>query len=169
MHLNKVLNPSPTTHIPASGAGEYLTFSLGAENYALEILKVQEIRGYDSVTKVVNTPDFIKGVVNLRGKIVPIVDLRIKFNLNLCAYDAFTVVIILNLNGHDVGIVVDSVSDVVDLKPAQMREIPELVTTIDTRHLVGLATIENRMLIIVDIEKLMSTQEMALIESVTVN
>lgn len=169
MQLQKVVEPRPTTHIPSSAAGEYLTFSLGAESYALEILKVQEIRGYDSVTKVLNTPEFIKGVVNLRGKIVPIVDLRIKFNLHRSEYDEFTVVIILNLNGHDVGIVVDSVSDVIDLKAVQISEVPSLVTTIDTKHLVGLATIENRMLIIVDIEKLMSAQEMTLIESVTLN
>jgi purine-binding chemotaxis protein CheW len=150
-------------------AGEYLTFVLGSEEYGLEILKVQEIRGYDAVTQIANTPDFIKGVVNLRGKIVPIVDLRIKFHLGKVEYDEFTVVIILNLNGRVVGIVVDGVSDVMALKDDQIREVPSLVTSIDTKYIVGLATVEARMLILVDIEQLMSSQEMALIDSVAVH
>jgi purine-binding chemotaxis protein CheW len=152
-----------------SVAGEYLTFVLGTEEYGLEILKVQEIRGYDAVTQIANTPDFIKGVVNLRGKIVPIVDLRIKFHLGKVEYDEFTVVIILNLNGRVVGIVVDGVSDVVALKDDQIRDVPSLVTSIDTKYIVGLATVEQQMLILVDIEQLMSSQEMALIDSVAVH
>jgi purine-binding chemotaxis protein CheW len=148
-----------------NAAGEYLTFVLGTEQYGLEILKVQEIRGYDAVTQIANTPDFIKGVVNLRGKIVPIVDLRIKFKLGKVAYDEFTVVIILNLSGRIVGIVVDGVSDVMALKEDQLREVPSLVTSIDTKYIVGLATVEQHMLILVDIEKLMSSQEMELIDA----
>ncbi len=147
-----------------SAAGEYLTFVLGDEEYGIEILKVQEIRGYDAVTQIANTPDFIKGVVNLRGKIVPIVDLRIKFHLGKVVYDEFTVVIILNLGGRVVGIVVDGVSDVMDLKEDQLRDVPSLVTSIDTKYIVGLATVEQQMLILVDIEQLMSSQEMALID-----
>ena len=99
-----------------TAAGEYLTFVLGSEQYGIEILKVQEIRGYDAVTQIANMPSFIKGVVNLRGKIVPIVDLRIKFNLGKVEYNEFTVVIILNLSGRIVGIVVDGVSDVRELR-----------------------------------------------------
>jgi purine-binding chemotaxis protein CheW len=137
---------------------------LGDEEYGIEILKVQEIRGYDAVTQIANTPDFIKGVVNLRGKIVPIVDLRIKFHLGKVVYDEFTVVIILNLGGRVVGIVVDGVSDVMDLKEDQLRDVPSLVTSIDTKYIVGLATVEQQMLILVDIEQLMSSQEMALID-----
>lgn len=152
-----------------SVAGEYLTFVLGTEEYGLEILKVQEIRGYDAVTQIANTPDFIKGVVNLRGKIVPIVDLRIKFHLGKVEYDEFTVVIILNLNGRVVGIVVDGVSDVMALKDDQIRDVPSLVTSIDTKYIVGLATVDQQMLILVDIEQLMSSQEMALIDSVAVH
>lgn len=152
-----------------SAAGEYLTFVLGTEEYGLEILKVQEIRGYDAVTQIANTPDFIKGVVNLRGKIVPIVDLRIKFHLGKVEYDEFTVVIILNLHGRVVGIVVDGVSDVMALKDDQIRDVPSLVTSIDTKYIVGLATVEQQMLILVDIEQLMSSQEMALIDSVAVH
>ena len=146
--------------------GEYLTFILGNEEYGIEILKVQEIRGYDAVTKIANTPDFIKGVINLRGTIVPIVDLRLRFNLGTADYNEFTVVIILNLSGRIMGIVVDGVSDVITLQAAQLRAVPDLVSTIDTKYLLGLGTVENRMLILVDIESLMTSHEMALIDSV---
>lgn len=154
-----------TGSIAKSAAGEYLTFVLGNEEYGLEILKVQEIRGYDTVTQIANTPDFIKGVVNLRGKIVPIVDLRIKFNLGKVEYDEFTVVIILNLGGRVVGIVVDGVSDVMALTEDQIRDVPSLVTSIDTKYIVGLATVEQQMLILVDIEQLMSSPEMELLDA----
>ena len=120
------------------------------------------------MTQIANTPDFIKGVVNLRGKIVPIVDLRIKFNLGKVEYNEFTVVIILNLGGRVVGIVVDGVSDVMALKAEQMRDVPSLVTNIDTKYIVGLATVEEQMLILVDIDKLMKSEEMELIDTVTV-
>lgn len=159
----EVVNNNPNASLK-SAAGEYLTFVLGEEEYGIEILKVQEIRGYDAVTPIANTPNFIKGVVNLRGKIVPIVDLRIKFNLGKVVYDEFTVVIILNLSGRVVGIVVDGVSDVMALKDDQLREVPSLVTSIDTKYIVGLATVEQQMLILVDIEQLMTSQEMALLD-----
>ncbi|MDX1914528.1 MAG: chemotaxis protein CheW [Methylophilus sp.] len=164
MNMNTEVTSSNAGNNLKSAAGEYLTFVLGTEQYGIEILKVQEIRGYDAVTQIANTPDFIKGVVNLRGKIVPIVDLRIKFHLGKVEYDEFTVVIILNLNGRIVGIVVDGVSDVMALKEEQLREVPSLVTSIDTKYIVGLATVEQHMLILVDIEKLMSSQEMELID-----
>lgn len=153
-------------NIPDAPVGEYLTFTLGAEEYGIEILKVQEIRGYDAVTKIANTPDFIKGVINLRGAIVPIVDLRLRFNLGNVEYNEFTVVIILNLGGRIVGIVVDGVSDVITLQASQLRAVPDLVSTIDTKYLVGLGTVESRMLILVNIESLMNGQDMALIDSV---
>ena len=164
----EVVSNKPAANLK-SAAGEYLTFVLGDEEYGIEILKVQEIRGYDAVTQIANTPDFIKGVVNLRGKIVPIVDLRIKFHLGKVVYDEFTVVIILNLGGRVVGIVVDGVSDVMDLKEDQLRDVPSLVTSIDTKYIVGLATVEQQMLILVDIEQLMGSQEMELIDSVAVH
>ena len=169
MSTETASSATPTANSKAkSAAGEYLTCVLGTEEYGLEILKVQEIRGYDAVTQIANTPDFIKGVVNLRGKIVPIVDLRIKFHLGKVEYDEFTVVIILNLNGRVVGIVVDGVSDVMALKDDQIRDVPSLVTSIDTKYIVGLATVEQQMLILVDIEQLMSSQEMALLDTVAV-
>lgn len=148
-------------------AGEYLTFLLGAEQYGIDILKVQEIRGYDPVTQIANLPPFIKGVVNLRGKIVPIVDLRIKFDLGDIVYDEFTVVIILNLNGRIIGIVVDGVSDVRELYEENLRDMPSIVARIDTNYITGLATIESEMLILVDIEKLMTSDEMELMDKPT--
>lgn len=148
---------------------EHLTFVLGDESYGIEILKVQEIRGYDVVTKIANTPDFIKGVVNLRGLIVPIVDLRIKFGLGKVEYDEFTVVIILNLRGRVIGIVVDGVSDVMNLQENQVRAVPDIVASIDTKYITGLATVDEKMFILVDIEQLMNSQEMALIDGVSIH
>jgi len=131
---------------------EYLTFTLGAEEYGVEILKVQEIRGYEAVTKIANAPAFIKGVSNLRGTIVPIVDMRIKFNLGEAEYNQFTVVIILNVAGRIVGMVVDSVSDVIELKPEQIRPAPDFSSSLDTKYITGLGTVDERMLILMDIE-----------------
>lgn len=147
-------------------SSEYLTFVLGDEFYGLDILKVQEIRGYDAVTKIANTPDFIKGVINLRGLIVPIVDLRIKFHLGSITYDALTVVIILNLGGRVAGIVVDGVSDVMNLPDNQIRVVPDIVASIDTKYITGLATVEEKMLVLVDIEHLMTSPEMELTDVV---
>jgi purine-binding chemotaxis protein CheW len=143
---------------------EYLAFRLGAEQYALDILQAQEIRGYDSVTRIANAPDFIKGVVNLRGVIVPIVDMRVKFNLDTPAYDQFTVVIILNVANRIIGMVVDGVSDVITLTPEQIKPAPEMGAALNTDYLIGIGTIDERMLILVDIDKLMSSAEMGLIE-----
>lgn len=166
MSMTADTNTNPATgNSMKNAAGEYLTFVLGKEQYGIEILKVQEIRGYDAVTQIANMPSFIKGVVNLRGKIVPIVDLRIKFNLGKVEYNEFTVVIILNLSGRIVGIVVDGVSDVRELHEEHLREVPALVTRIDTKYIVGLATVEDEMLILVDIEKLMTSNEMELLDN----
>lgn len=143
---------------------EYLAFRLGEEEYGIDIQKVQELRGYDAVTRIANAPEFIKGVVNLRGIIVPIVDMRIKFNLGMPTYDQFTVVIIINIGGRVVGMVVDSVSDVVTLTAEQVKPAPEMGTVLDTAYLIGLGTLDQRMLILVDIDHLMSSAEMGLIE-----
>ncbi len=145
-------------------ANEFLTFRLGKEEYGIEILKVQEIRGYDSVTQIANAPEFIKGVVNLRGIIVPIIDMRIKFRLGNADYDQFTVVIILNVAGRVMGIVVDGVSDVISLDADQMRPTPGFGSVFDTEYIMGLGTVDQRMLILIDIEKLMSSSDMGLIE-----
>ena len=154
-----------TVNTSGSAGGEYLTFTLGKEEYGMEILKVQEIRGYDAVTAIANTPAFIKGVVNLRGIIVPIVDLRIKFNLGNVDYNETTVVIILNLSHRVVGVVVDSVSDVLTLTLEQIKAAPSLSASLETKYITGLGTIDQRMLILVDIEKLMSSREMELMDT----
>ena len=144
---------------------EFLTFALGEEEYGVEILKVQEIRGYEAVTRIANAPAFIKGVINLRGIIIPVVDMRIKFNLGEPVYDQFTVVIILNIGGRIVGMVVDSVSDVTTLTPEQVKPAPEMGSAFSTDYLIGLGTIDERMLILVDIDRLMSSAEMGLIDT----
>jgi len=141
---------------------EVLSFRLGKEEYGISILKVQEIRGYDAVTRIANAPAFLKGVINLRGQIVPIVDMRIRFALGQAEYDAFTVVIILNIGRQVIGMVVDSVSDVVTLAPEQVRPAPSIGGGIDADHLLGLGTVGERMLILLDIERLMASPDMGL-------
>jgi len=143
---------------------EYLTFTLASETYGIDILKVQEIRGYDSVTRIANTPEFIKGVINLRGVIVPIVDLRIKFQAAQVTYHEFTVVIIINVLGKVVGIVVDGVSDVIELPPQSIKPAPEFGASLDTRYITGLGTLNDQMLILVDIEKLIGSDELQIME-----
>ncbi|AEG71292.1 MULTISPECIES: chemotaxis protein CheW [Ralstonia solanacearum species complex] len=145
-----------------SGGEEYLAFTLGREEYGIDILKVQEIRGYETVTRIANAPEFIKGVINLRGIIVPIVDLRIKFELERVEYNQYTVVIILNLSDRVVGIVVDGVSDVLTLQSQQIKPAPEFSGALDTEYIRGLGSIDERMLILVDIEKLLLSADMAL-------
>jgi purine-binding chemotaxis protein CheW len=145
---------------------EFLVFTLGAEEYGIDILKVQEIRGYDSVTRIANAPSFIKGVINLRGIIVPIVDMRLKFNLGRVEYDNQTVVIILNVAHRVVGMVVDGVSDVLTLAHEQVMPAPEFGAALATEYITGLGTVEGRMLILMDIEKLMTSREMELVDSV---
>lgn len=151
--------------VPGAAAGEFLTFTLGTEEYGVDILKVQEIRGYDAVTKIANAPEFIKGVVNLRGIIVPIVDMRIKFNLGDVEYNQFTVVIILNVAQRVVGMVVDSVSDVIMLSADKIKPAPDFAAQFDVGYLIGLGTVDDRMLILMDIERLMSGSEMGLTDS----
>lgn len=145
---------------------EFLIFTLGNEEYGIDILKVQEIRGYDQVTCIANTPAFIKGVTNLRGVIVPIIDLRVKFAQQDVSYDENTVVIVLNFGQRVVGIVVDGVSDVLSLTTDQIRPAPEFAVTLATEYLTGLGSLGERMLILVDIEKLLSSEEMSLVDNV---
>jgi purine-binding chemotaxis protein CheW len=144
-------------------AREFLTFTLGAEEYGVEILKVQEIRGYDTVTRIPDAPDFIKGVINLRGTIVPVVDMRLKFRLGKADYNALTVMIILTVAGRVVGMVVDGVSDVVALTAEQVRPAPEFGAAVGAQFLTGIGTLDSRMLILLDIEKLMTSPDMALV------
>ena len=150
-----------------NGRNEFLAFfTLGSEEYGIDILKVQEIRGYETVTRIANAPEFLKGVINLRGIIVPVVDMRIKFKLGTPTYDQFTVVIILNIGGRIMGMVVDSVSDVTTLAQEQIKPAPDMGTAFDGDYLIGLGTVDERMLILVDIDKLMSSAEMGLVEKI---
>lgn len=144
------------------GVQEYLTFTLGKEEYAMDILKVQEIRGYDSVTRIANSPDFMKGVINLRGVIVPIIDMRIKFNLGDVVYDEFTVVIIMKVLGRVIGMVVDGVSDVVTLPADQIKPAPEFGSSINAEYITGIGTVNEQMLILTDIERLIGSADMQL-------
>ena len=164
MQLTQAVQEVPTEGVLANN--EFLTFTLGKEEYGIDILKVQEIRGYDAVTAIANTPEFIKGVINLRGIIVPIVDMRIKFNLGKVTYDELTVVIILNVAKRVVGMVVDGVSDVISLTPEQIKPAPQFSATMDTKYLKGLGAVEERMLILVDIEELMASSDMELMDRI---
>lgn len=141
---------------------EMLTFRLGDEEYGIDILRVQEIRGYEAPTRIANAPAHVKGVINLRGVIVPIVDLRLKFGLAEAGYDRFTVVIILNVGQRVVGAVVDSVSDVIEIAPDQVRAAPELEAGVDASHITGIGTLGERMLVLIDIERLMLSTQMKL-------
>jgi purine-binding chemotaxis protein CheW len=152
------------TGAAATPIREFLAFKLGPEEYGIDILRVQEIRSYEEPTRIANAPPFIKGVVNLRGVIVPIVDMRMKFNLEQVSYDSFTVVIVLNIGRQVVGMVVDGVSDVVTLTPEQLRPVPEFNSVIQSDHLLAIGAVDNRMLILVDIERLMSGAAMGLVE-----
>ncbi|HYP85636.1 chemotaxis protein CheW [Variovorax sp.] len=158
---------APAASTSTSGAGrlEVVSFTLGDEEYGIDIQKVQELRGYDAVTRIANAPDYIKGVVNLRGTIVPIIDMRIKFGLGEPTYDQFTVVLVLNVAGRVLGMVVDSVSDVITLAAEQIKPPPQMGSVLDTDYLIGLGVLEGRMLILVDIDRLMSGEELVRIET----
>jgi purine-binding chemotaxis protein CheW len=145
---------------------EFLSFRLGEEEYGIDILAVREIRAYEKPTRIANTPAFIRGVINLRGVIVPIVDLRIKFGLATAQYNSLTVVIILKVSNRVVGIVVDSVSDVLPLRQDEIRPAPEFNSNIQASFIRGLATVQERMLILMDIEGLMASRDMSLVEPV---
>lgn len=167
------LRNTPSRQVRHAPPGrEYLTFRLGSEEYGIDILKVQEIRSYEPPTKIANAPSYLKGVVNLRGVIVPIVDLRIKFNcLNAngeAEINTFTVVIVLNVRGRVVGAVVDSVSDVMQLTEQMIQPAPEMSNSIvDTTYITGIANVSDRLLILMDIESLMGSAEMGLINSLS--
>lgn len=167
--METVQPPSSLSRQPArvaqvgADAGQYLTLRLGDEEYAIDILRVQEIRSYEEPTKMVNSPSFIKGVVNLRGVIVPIVDLRLKLNIAKVVYDEFTVVIILNIRGIVVGAVVDAVSDVVTLSAENIKPAPQFESGIESRYIVGLANLDDRMLIVMNMEALMNNAELGMV------
>jgi len=165
MSRNKELSSHEQSGKSSLASAEYIIFSLDTETYGLDVLKVQEIRQYGAVTKIANTPEFIKGVINLRGLIVPIVDMRIKFNLGQARYDESTIVIVLNISNRIIGMVVDGVTDVLEIETSELKALPDIVANIDTQYITGLATYEEQMIVLVDIERLMNSHEMALIDS----
>jgi len=150
-------------HATREATREVLVFVLGKEEYGVDILKVQEIRGYEKVTPIPAAPAYLKGVVNLRGIIVPVIDLRIKFGMADPKYDSFTVVIILRLATRVIGMVVDGVSDVVALAPSEVKPAPQLGSLVDSSFLAGLATQGDRMVLLLDIERFLSSAELNLL------
>jgi purine-binding chemotaxis protein CheW len=148
---------------PPGSAMEFLAFTLGGEEYGIDIQTVQELRSYGPVTQIANAPAFMKGVVNLRGTIVPIIDMRIKLHCAAAVYDQFTVVIVLKLQGQVIGMVVDSVSDVTTLEPAQIKPAPAMGAAVNSDYVIGIGTVDQRMLILVDIARLLSADDTALL------
>jgi purine-binding chemotaxis protein CheW len=154
--------PSSLAASTGAGAGaltqirEFLAFKIANEEYGVDILRVQEIRSYEKPTTIANAPGHLKGVVNLRGVIVPIIDLRIKLGVDNVQYDHLTVVIVLNIGERVVGAVVDGVSDVLTLEPSQLRPVPALDTNFDPEHLLAIGSVDERMLILLDIEKFLA-------------
>ncbi|MEJ0039081.1 MAG: chemotaxis protein CheW [Gammaproteobacteria bacterium] len=140
----------------AAGSQQVLTFVLGNETYGVDILRVQEIRGFSAVTKIPHAPSHVLGVLNLRGSIVPIVDLRMRFSLERAEYNAVTVIIVLSVQSstgrRDFGVVVDGVSDVVDVKTAEVRAAPELGSASATEYILGLVPVAERMVVLLDID-----------------
>ncbi|MBE7939282.1 MULTISPECIES: chemotaxis protein CheW [Ramlibacter] len=141
----------------AARAGEYLTYRLGNEEYGVDIQRVQEIRSYEAPTRIPGAPSFVKGVVNLRGVIVPIVDLRLRLGAATAEYDRFTVVIVLAVRQRVVGVVVDSVSDVLDLEASAIKPPPELSGDEGSEFITGIGSVGERMLMLVDMETLLGS------------
>ena len=150
--------------LEAADSQQFLTFKLAGEEYGVGILTVQEIRGWTSVTKVPHTPAWLLGVINLRGVVVPIIDLRIKFDFASAEYNETTVVIILTVATRVIGVVVDAVSDVITLGSQQIKPAPSLGNGAETSHIIGFGTLDERMRILMDVEKLMAGADMGLVD-----
>jgi purine-binding chemotaxis protein CheW len=144
---------------------QFLTFLLGAEQYGVEILKVQEIRGYSAVTPIPNTPPYIQGVMNLRGTVVPVIDLRTKFGMPPGEYNKFTVIVVVTIAAKVIGVVVDAVSDVLDIPAAEIRTVPEMGGQVNTKFISGMATVGDKLTVLLDMERLLSEGEAAVLES----
>ena len=149
-----------------TATAEYLTFQLGKEEYGIDILKVQEIRSYEQPTRMAQAPDCNKGIIDLRGVIVPIIDLRLKLQCAQAEYTDFTVVIILNVRGTVMGVVVDAVADVVALTREAIKPAPQFQSQLDAAFVTGIARMGDRMLIMMDIESLLDSAEMGLVAQI---
>ncbi len=144
---------------------QQLTFALAGEEYGVDILAVREIRGWSHVTRIPQTPDYVLGVLNLRGAIVPVMDLRLRFGLVRENYNATTVVIIVAIGKRLFGIVVDGVSDVIDIDPAAVTPVPDLGAAVDTEYLQGFTTYDERMVMLLDVEKLMCSADVKTLDA----
>ena len=144
--------------------GKYLTFSLNKEEYGIGILKVKEIIGMMPITTVPRTPEFVKGVINLRGKVIPVIDLRLKFSMEAIPYSERTCIIVVEIESQDstvlIGIVVDAVSEVLNIKEEDIEETPAFGTRLNTDYILGMAKMEGRVKILLDIDKVLSSKEM---------
>ena len=154
-----------------SDAEQFLTFVLAGEEYGVDILRVQEIKGWDAVTQIPNTPEYIRGVINLRGTIVPIIDMRLRFNLEPMEYGPMTVVIVLKVEGGEksrtMGIVVDGVSDTYNIPDDAIKPSPDFGAAVDTAFVHGLATVDEKMVIILNIDQMLNSKELATLDSIS--
>ncbi len=150
---------------------QFLSFSLGDDDYGVDILRVQEIRGWEEVREIPNTPDYIKGVLNLRNTVVPIIDLRVRFGQEQIEYNPTTVIIVLSVESGDkqrtVGVVVDAVSDVLDIHQSDLQESPDFGTKVNTKYITSMAMLDKKMVILLDTDKLLDPDELVALESLT--
>jgi purine-binding chemotaxis protein CheW len=151
----QAIDTAPSQVSYTAGIQQYLSFALGDEQYGIEILRVQEIKGYSGITPIPNTPPHIRGVMNLRGTVIPVVDLRAKFHLETRAYDKFTVIIVVTVGTRIIGLVVDAVSDVLDISRTDIRPAPELGHREDTRFISGMVHVGERLVVLLDIATLL--------------
>jgi purine-binding chemotaxis protein CheW len=146
-------------------ASQYLTLNLAQEEYGVDILAVREIRGWTPVTRIPQAPSYVLGVLNLRGAIVPVIDMRLRFGLPREEYTANTVTVIVTVAGRNFGVVVDAVSDVLDVDAANLRPVPDMGTTVDTEYLKGLTAVDERMVLLLDVDKLLQPQDAQMLEA----
>jgi len=151
--------------VDAAAPVQYLTVNLAHEEYAIDILAVREIRGWTPVTRIPQAPHYVLGVLNLRGTIVPVLDLRLRFGLAREEYSATTVTVIITVAGRHFGVVVDAVSDVLDVQPTDVRPVPDMGTTVDTEYLKGLTSVAERMVLLLDVDKLLQPQDAQMLEA----
>ena len=144
--------------------GKFLTFALSNEEYGIEILRVREIIGLMDITTVPQTPDYMKGVINLRGKVIPVIDLRMKFSMQEEIHTQETCVIVVEVNNTSIGIIVDSVSEVLDIKSGDIEETPSFGQGIDTNFIMGLGKVKEQIIILLDIESVLSSDELEMVE-----
>lgn len=143
----------------ATDGSQYLTFTLGQEEYGVEILKVQEIKGYSPVTPIPSTPSYVKGVMNLRGTVVPVVDLRAKLAMPEAEYNQFTVIIVVKVGDRVMGVIVDAVSDVLNIPRADVQAPPDFGAQVDARFISGMAKAAEKLVVLLDIERVLGGEE----------